>query len=99
MLGLPRPSLPGRGALALAGLVLAAVAACREAPTAPREQTPPPKTGRMAVYAAVGAASASINGIVIDVSGPGIVKADGATPDTLSFNLTVAGGVASGSIE
>ncbi|MFL5582204.1 MAG: hypothetical protein ACJ8AO_17695, partial [Gemmatimonadaceae bacterium] len=98
MLRLPRSLRSTRGALALAGLVLAAVAACRESPTAPREQEPPPKTGRMVVYAALGAA-ASINGIVIDVSGPGIVKADGATPDTLSFNLAVANGVASGSIE
>lgn len=77
-------------------LVAAAIAGCTDTPTAPVAPPIPENTGRMAVYASFDGSSATT--LVIQVSGPGILKADRITPDTLSFNIAVTGTVATGSI-
>lgn len=81
-------------AAALAGALFAL--ACNDAPTSTSKPSMIP-VGKVAVYANLAAAS-GVNALVIDVSGPGIVKSDGTTPDTLVFNIPMSNGTASGSI-
>ena len=52
--------------------------------------------GQIGVYADVG--PAGVTTLVIQVSGPGIVKS-GGSPDTLAFNIPLTNGVASGSLD
>lgn len=81
-------------AAALATMLLAA---CSDTGVAPKPQ-PKPGYGRVLVYATA-PASAPVTTLVIEVSGPGILKPDGVTPDTLAFNIQMQNGVGSGSIE
>lgn len=84
----------------LCGLVVAALAiSCTDSPTQPKVDLPPtqPQLGRLGVYASSAALPPS-GTLVVQVSGPGIVKSDGSSPDTLAFNIAMANGVASGSI-
>src|ERR1051325_4617895 len=80
-----------RGCIGLAVTVVAW--ACADKVVGPVETTP---KGHVAVYADV-AGAGGITTLVIQVSGPGIVKPD-ASPDTLGFNIQLANGVASGSV-
>ena len=99
--GLPRMRLLPivhqlRGALG-ALVVAALLISCGESPTQPRVDPTRPAEGRLGVYARSSALAAS-GTLVVQVSGPGIVRSDGTTPDTLTFNIAMANGVASGSI-
>ncbi len=76
-------------------LAAAVAASCHDSPTQPLADRPL-QSGQLAVYAALPQLAAGT--LVVQVSGPGIVKSDGTTPDTLAFNIPVANGVASGSI-
>jgi hypothetical protein len=81
-------------------LVLLALlaAACTDAPTRPSGEPPVQlPVGRLGVYAQSAALPAS-GTLVVQVSGPGIVKSDGVTADTLAFNIPLVNGVATGSI-
>ena len=100
----PVPSLSGSPRMAqptrLRTLLLLALVAlgCTDAPTRPITGTPSgPALGRLGVYAQSAALPPS-GTLVVQVWGPGIVKSDGTTPDTLAFNIPLANGVASGSI-
>lgn len=100
--GLPRMPrlvpLPVRFLGALASLALLALASsCGDSLTQPRSGAGPVRMGQLGVYAQSNALAAS-GTLVVQVSGPGIVKSDGATPDTLAFNIAMSGGVAAGSI-
>lgn len=86
-----RPERVLRGCI---GLVLLVVAwACADKVVGPTAAVP---RGHIGVYADV--APAGITTLVIQVSGPGIVKPD-ASPDTLAFNIPLTNGVASGSLD
>src|SRR3954468_13308959 len=76
------------------GLALLAVAwACADKVVGPPVVTP---KGHIGVYA--DASGSGITTLVIQASGPGIVKGDGS-PDTLAFNIPLTNGVASGSLD
>ncbi|MDB4880569.1 MAG: hypothetical protein JWL60_2015 [Gemmatimonadetes bacterium] len=90
------PRMPIRSHRALALALLAFVASCTDSPTGPRTG-PVRQLGQLGVYAQSNALPAS-GTLVVQVSGPGIVKSDGTSPDTLAFNIPLTGGVATGSI-
>jgi hypothetical protein len=83
--------------LSAAAILAVALTSCGETPTQPATPEPPPEQpkGRLAVFANMTDGTTSL---VITVRGPGIVKADGTTPDTLVFNIAISGSTASGSI-
>lgn len=81
------------------GLAAAAIllASCGDSPTQPRGgEAIPSGKGRLVVYAQTNQITTGT--LVVQVSGPGIIKSDGVTPDTLAFNIPLANGVATGSI-
>ena len=86
-----RPSRVLRGCLGLA--VLAVAWACADKVVGPQVVSP---KGQIAVYADLG--NTGVTTLVIQVSGPGIVKANGS-PDTLVFNVPLTNGTASGSLD
>ena len=86
-----RPDRVLRGCLGLA--LLAIVWACADKVVGPSSVQP---KGKIGVYADLG--PTGVTTLVIQVSGPGIVKSDGS-PDTLAFNVPLENGVASGSLD
>ncbi len=75
------------------GLALVAVAwACADKVVGPTLVVP---KGQIGVYADLG--PAGVTTLVIQASGPGIVKPDNS-PDTLAFNIPLVNGIASGSL-
>src|SRR5438128_1917397 len=85
---------PERVMRACLGFALLFVAwACADKLVGPTVGVP---KGQIGVYADV--APAGITTLVIQVSGPGIVKPNGS-PDTLAFNIPLTNGVASGSLD
>jgi hypothetical protein len=81
--------------LGIAAAILATMGGCKDSPLEPQTAGQRP-VGRVAFFADAGATG--VDGLVIAVTGAGIVKSDGTTPDTLLFNLSLSGGVASGSL-
>lgn len=76
------------------GVALVVIAwACADKVVGPAVVTP---KGLIGVYADLG--PTGVTTLVIQASGPGIVKPDGS-PDTLAFNVPLANGVASGSLD
>ena len=90
------PHLVRRSARLLAAPALAAalVTACNDLPTRPSVVPLDTGIGHLAVYATLPGASPTL---VLQVTGPGIVKPTGA-PDTLTFNIPIVAGVATGSV-
>jgi fibronectin-binding autotransporter adhesin len=76
-------------------LAVLLVAGCHDLPTAPTVVPGGPAAGHLAVYAS---APSAVTTLVVEVTAPGIVKPTGA-PDTLVFNITMSGGVGSGSVQ
>jgi hypothetical protein len=84
---------PERALRGLLGVALVTIAwACADKVVGPAIVEP---KGQIAVYADVGVSG--VTTLVIQVSGPGIVKQDNS-PDTLAFNVPLTNGVASGSL-
>src|SRR5689334_21727973 len=85
-----RPERVLRGLVGLAVVVIAW--ACADKVVGPVPVVP---KGQVGVYADLG--TSGVTTLVIQVSGPGIVKPDNS-PDTLAFNIPLTNGVASGSL-
>src|SRR5690349_19010761 len=78
------------GAVLALGLV---VWGCADKVVGPSPVVP---NGSIGVYADLG--PSGVTTLVIEASGPGIVKSDGS-PDTLAFNIPLVNGIASGSVD
>lgn len=81
--------------LAAPVFVAALVVACNDLPTKPGVLPPDTGMGRLAVYSQLPNGNTTL---VLQVTGPGIVKNTGA-PDTLTFNIAIVNGVATGSVQ
>lgn len=90
-----RPSWSPRALGSALVAVAMLLAGCHDGPTAPRIDTSH-GTGKLLVYANL--SQSPVTTLVIQVTGPGILKSDLVTPDTLTFNIPLSNGVASGTI-